>query len=236
MATFQKQGMKIEKIQIWGFDNAIRGMRFPLNSELQSDSKYGFNGQFDVGPKDLDLILRLTRGGNDHAKVLRMIHVQAAVQMPFTFWKHWETYKVATTAISRSTMHKGVGKELLTKDNFYVEVWNDEQQYILDKINDIQEQIFKADEDKDIELRKILWRRLIDALPLSLVQERMVDLNYQVLVSMLCSRYKVEKLSPEWDFLCEAFLHSCPYLEDIYNVAKSKRSLTTEEFNKLTIK
>ena len=231
--VFVQQGMKICKIETMGWKNAITGMRYPMNSELQSDSLVDSSILVKLGDKDLDLMKRLAKAGTDHSKFLRMIHVSASVRMPFSWWKQFDTYKIATTAISRSTMHRGVGKELLTRDDFYTEQWREENQYILDKINDIQQQILKAEQDKNIKLKKQLWRRLMDVLPLTLCQERMIDFNYQVLLNILGSRFQVEKLSQEWDFFCNAFLTCCPYLKEFYDTTKHKRSLTTEEFKKL---
>ncbi len=220
--------MRVIIEEISGFKGAIKGMRYPMNSEHLSDSN--FDNGIKLGEKDLDLLIRLSIAGSAHRKVLRCLHIGLTVAMPFTWWKHLDTYKVGTTEISRSTMHKGVGKELLTRDDFHVEEWNDEQEYVLNKINDLQVKLANATESNK---KKKLWRRLIDILPLSLLQERYLDLNYENALSMLHLRYQVEKLSPEWDFFCEELLKGCPYLKDIYNATKSKRQLTTEEFDAL---
>jgi hypothetical protein len=240
---YMNQGMRITRIMTSGWENAILGMRLPMNSEHLSDSTYNIplgsdkdqfillDSGYDIGPKDQDLIIRLAKAGTDHSKVLRMIHVSALVKMPMTFFKHYDTYKVATTAISRSTMHKGVGKELLTKDDFYVEEWNNEQDIMLETLNKLQIQHNNATDQT--EKRKI-WRRLIDALPMCYCQERLIDLDYQTLLAILGSRYQVEKLSPEWNFFCEAFLKDCPMLERLYEATKHKRTMTTEEFTAIS--
>ena len=64
--------IKVEKIDVWGFEHAIRGMRNPMNSWDKSDSKWTWDesdGRFDacmpvecdysIGPNDLDLMKRL---------------------------------------------------------------------------------------------------------------------------------------------------------------------------------
>jgi len=223
--------MEIKKIKVFGWENALYGMRLPKNSEEFYDSYY-MNESIFLGEKDKNLLLRLTLAGKDHRKILRMVHVQALVNMSFNWWKQYDTYKVGTTAISRSTMHKCIGNKPLIKEDFYVEVWNEEQDYILNKINEIYSLYVK---EKDNKIKNLLWRRIIDMLPLSLLQERMIDINYEILINILNSRYEVEKLSKEWNYFCKMFLDNCPYLNDIYNITKQKRSLTTEEFDNLKI-
>lgn len=50
--------IKVEHIQVYNFEGAIRGMRNPLASWDRSDSH--FDGQtFEVGEKDLQLMQRL---------------------------------------------------------------------------------------------------------------------------------------------------------------------------------
>jgi hypothetical protein len=233
MAIFTKQGMKIEKIQTTNWPNAIYSMRLPMNSELQSDSIGDYDSNFKLGDKDKNLLIRLCIGGTAHRKVLRMIGLSFICKMPFTWWKHMDQNRVGQTTISRSTMHRGIGKELLSPDDFYVKHWNEEQQYILNKINELQLKIKEVENNKDNKLKNELWRRLIDILPLSLLQERMITINYEVALSILHLRYNVEKLDDEWTFFCKSLLASCPHLKDIYEATKKNRQLTTEEFEKL---
>ncbi len=198
--------MQINNIEVFGFKNAMLGMRYPKNSEHLSDSS-----EKDIGPKDLELLLKLTQAGKDHRKALRMIHVQAAVDMPISWWIQYDTYKIGTTANSRSRMHK-MGTQLLTKDDFYIETWDTYNEEMLEHCNKL---IKKWQETKD----HIIWKKIIDCLPMSYQQERMIDLNYEVLVAILNSRYN-EKLRGEWRFFCDTFLNECLYLKEIWEVSK----------------
>lgn len=227
--TYENQGMKIEQIRVVGWENAVIGMRLPMNSEAQSDSGKGADGEFVLGDKDKDLMIRLAKAGTDHSKVLRMIHVSALVKMPMTWWAHYDTYKVGTVAISRSRMHK-LTSRILDHDDFFVEEWNETHELILNKINEHILLAQKHKENNDTINANIEWRRALDLLPMTYCQQRIIDLNYQVLLNILGSRYKVERLSLEWNFFCEAFLNTLPWLNQIYDATKNKRSLTTEEF------
>lgn len=211
--------MKIDKLQVFGWENAILGMRFPKNSENYSDSI--FNSPFILGDKDKKLLLALCKAGKDHRKVLRMIHIQASILMPISWWVQYDTYKIGTTANSRSRMHK-MGDNLLTLDDFYFENTEDSLEYFTNLIEIINKNIIIYQNNKNSAIAKKAWRFIIDILPMSFQQERMVDLNYEVLLTIIQARY-TEKLNKEWQFFCDYFLEYCPYLKDILDALKDKK-------------
>lgn len=127
--------IKLEKTTTYGWDEAIRGMRNPMNSWDKSDSGI-FDFQepetwegkewikticldFDylVGPNDLKLMKNLAKAGTSHSKFRRMITVYVDITAPLYWWKEFDTYKVGTVANSCSTMHKIAEKEF-TLDDF----------------------------------------------------------------------------------------------------------------------
>ena len=115
--------IKIENTEVFGWDAAIRGMRNPMNSWHKSDSFY--NGAIDVidgtpdycvGEEDLNLMRKLTKSGDDHAKFLRMINVTCDITAPLYWWSEYDTYKVGTVANSCSKMHKLLAKPFEMSD------------------------------------------------------------------------------------------------------------------------
>ena len=114
--------IKFEKTWTTGWDPAIRGMRNPKNSWHLSDSVNvtSINDNYHIGDKDLDLAMRLVKGGPVHAKFRRMIKVYVDITAPLYWWKEFDTYKVGTVANSCSTMHKLTAKEF-TRDDFSFE-------------------------------------------------------------------------------------------------------------------
>ena len=128
--------IKVEKIETYGWEAAIRGMRNPMNSWDKSDSYYGcedircYDCQFidrcttkfpyahyEIGVNDLALMKKLAHAGSDHRKFLRQIVVSMDITAPLYWWKEFDTYKVGTVANSCSTMHKIHAKEF-TLDDF----------------------------------------------------------------------------------------------------------------------
>ena len=122
----------IEKAEVTGFEQAIRGMRNPMNSWDKSDSyiqcreydklsddknKTYLIDEYSVGPNDHELMMKLVKGGPVHAKFRRMIAVYVDITAPLYWWKEFDTYKVGTVANSCSTMHK-IAEKLFTIDDF----------------------------------------------------------------------------------------------------------------------
>ena len=98
---------------IYGWTEAIRGMRNPLNSWKNSDSDINEYGEGEIGPKDLKLMKSLGTAGPSHGKYKRMITVYVDITAPLYWWKEFDTYKVGTVANSCSTMHKITEKEFV---------------------------------------------------------------------------------------------------------------------------
>lgn len=88
--------IKLENVEVTGWEHAIRGMRNPMNSWEKSDSKFYEDADFDpddyidqgmflLGPNDHDLMMRLRNAGTDHRKFMRMITVYTDITAPL-YW------------------------------------------------------------------------------------------------------------------------------------------------------
>lgn len=211
--------IKIENVDVYGFDTAIRGMRNPLNSWDKSDSYWtyienpetGNKAKFEyfVGDADLALMRSLANAGDDHGKFMRMITVSFDITAPLYWLKEFDTYKVGTVADSCSTMHKIHSKEF-TLDDFSTEhlapMCIDSLQRAIEIINFYR----GCYNEQDVEDKKALWWQMIQLLPTSYNQRRTILLNYQVLKNMYHAR-KNHKLD-EWKAFCE-WIETLPYSE-----------------------
>ena len=99
--------IRIENVEIYGWEAAIRGARNPMNSWDKSDSGYEIHYNsaeadeiwetvFNVGNNDLELMKKLCKAGTDHRKFMRMITVYVDVTAPLYWWAECDTYKVGT--------------------------------------------------------------------------------------------------------------------------------------------
>ena len=218
--------IKIENVEVIGWEHAIRGMRNPKNSWDKSDTVYGTywgdidghkcfdNDSFTLGNNDFDLMKRLRNAGTDHRKFMRMIVVYADIIAPLYWWKEADTYKVGTVRNSCSTMHKIHAKEFTMDDfsNDHLVLWDVDNNVhipmgcLQDTIN-----VLNACREKYLETKdKMYWWQMIQLLPSSYNQRRTVMLNYEVLANMYKSR-KHHKLD-EWRNFCE-WIKQLPYSE-----------------------
>ena len=222
--------IKIENVEVVGWESAIRGMRNPMNSWDKSDSIYGtkyhlYDGSdvftkdgFCIGNNDLTLMKKLVKAGTDHRKFMRMIVVYVDVTAPLYWWKEADTYKVGTVRNSCSTMHKIMDKEF-TLDDFSCEKMHGNTKAVLNRVieelNDIRERYLNPDKyiltDNAV---KMVWYNLIQLLPSSYNQRATLMLNYEVLANMYHSR-KNHKLD-EWVEFCK-WIKTLPYAELITN-------------------
>lgn len=138
--------LKIENVEVTGWEAAIRGMRNPMNSWGRSDSWFetsydprnnimhahdlsgGFkdfpedinetlyNYSVEIGPDDHRVMMLLAKEGSVDAKYRRMINVTLDITAPLYWWKEFDAYKVGTVANSCSTMHKIHAKEFTLED------------------------------------------------------------------------------------------------------------------------
>ena len=207
--------LKVEKIYVMNFENAIRGARNPLNSWAKMDSYYNEKGEFVLGENDLSLATRLARAGSDHRKYLRQVMVSMDITAPLYWWKEFDTYKVGTVANSTSTMHKIQAKEF-SRDDFSMEKLTGESVAVMDSvIACLEAERLKFLETKD----KANWINMIQLLPSSYNQMRTVTMNYEVLINIYYAR-KNHKLE-EWHVLCDA-IKALPYAENLILVKEEK--------------
>lgn len=217
--------IKLDNTAVTGWEQAIRGMRNPMNSWSMSDTERycsktsgcSFCTAYKIGPNDLELMKKLSKAGTDHRKFMRMIVVYVDIVAPLYWWKEFDTYKVGTVRNSCSTMHKITAKEFelddfshdhLTTFNLtnLVETINRLNLMRLDYLNPA------ANKPENEAWKKSDWYQMIQLLPSSYNQRATVMLNYEVLANMYHAR-KNHKLD-EWHEFCD-WVETLPYSEII---------------------
>lgn len=235
--------IKIENVEVFGWEAAIRGMRNAKESWDKSDSIFkdeNGNSMFILGPNDEKLMSTLIRAGSDERKFLRMIHVSMDITAGQQWWTEFDTYKVGTVRDSCSKMHK-IQDHIIDINSF-----DHEGLDLIDDVighnhiigdltpKDVMNHIYfpmldylrmKFNETKD----KKYWRALIEILPESYHIKATVDLNYENIYNMLHAR-AYHKLD-EWalsnlenrtyyyngDSFCDVIVKKLPYSELLYN-------------------
>ena len=229
--------IKIENVDVYGWEAAIRGMRNSYDSWDKSDSysvvycgkcgkieregccnaEYrdctGFEG-FDVGPNDLKLMKKLSAAGASHRKFMRMLTVSADIVAPLYWYKEYDTYKVGTVANSCSTMHKIHAKEFTLDDFSHEHLLTDPYDPDAPE-NALYHTINVLNFHRDTFLKtkdKVHWWQLIQLLPSSYNQRRTVHLSYETLEHMYHDR-KAHKLD-EWRAFCD-WIETLPYAKEL---------------------
>lgn len=220
----------------YGWEEAIRGMRNPMNSWDKSDTvwcsinapkpdnpvvandKY-LESKLCVGYADAYLMEKLAMAGTDHRKFMRMIVVYVDITAPLYWWKEFDTYKVGTVANSCSTMHKITAKEFTLDDFSHEHLYGkalDLLNTTIETLNCFRNMYLDADKGTLYEFeihdgmvdKKDIWWQMIQLLPSSYNQKRTVMLNYEVLANIYKSR-RNHKLD-EWRKMRE-WIEELPY-------------------------
>ena len=219
--------IKVEAIEVFGIEGAMRGMRNPLNSWDKADTTVS-DDILEIGGNDLNLATRLIKAGTEHRKFLRMIHVQMDVIAPLYWWKEADTYKVGTTTNSCSTMHKIAAKEFTLDDFSHEHLIDDQDDFenengqvssykdflyydVLDVLDTARRQYLETKDKK-------YWWQMIQLLPSSYNQRRTIDMSMETVLNILHQRSH-HKLD-EWIDLCDTMLKKIPYCQEFYNAMK----------------
>ena len=215
--------IKIENVEVFGWEASIRGLRSPMNSWSNSDSYKTYieneqTGQradfeFFVGGEDLKLMQKLAKAGTDHRKFMRMITVYVDVTAPLYWWAECDTYKVGTVRNSCSKMHT-IHKKEFTLDDFSHEHLMNIGVYdnpvsvmglVISCLNECRVKFLKTND-------KRYWYQLIQLLPSSYNQRSTLMLNYEVLANIYHSR-KNHKLDC-WRTFCK-WIETLPYAKEL---------------------
>lgn len=218
MAKTTRDKMEITDTEVSGFKMAILGMRNPMNSWEFSDSRIE-DGTFVFGENDLKLAQSLIIAGSEHSKFMRMIHVQANVNMPRYFWSEADTYHF-NTKNSCSTMHKLLNnKNKIKKDLFvYCEEDKDIVDIIVERLEYLRQMYLEArnNEQKD---RLLLRAKRI--LLEGFLQMRTFDTNYAEIRNMYFQR-RNHRLKEEWQQVFCKWVESLPYAKELILFEKPK--------------
>lgn len=210
--------IKVEEIQTYGWQSAIRGMRNPMNSWNRSDSNFACTiprgdaqiktSYLQLGENDLNLMQRLYKAGNEHRKFARFIYVSMDVTAPLYWFKEFDTYKVGVSSNSCSTMHKISAKEFELSD-FSTEHLNTENLLVFEsviKMLNNNRKLYLETKDKND------WWQMIQLLPSSYNQKRTITMSYENVFSIIHQREN-HKLD-EWREFCK-ILKGLPYVKEI---------------------
>jgi len=189
-----------------GIDLAFEAMRLSFNSESNGKELVVSHGEF-LPKDDVELMKKLILSGDSHSKSMRMATVWLDLTMPRYWYSEWDTYKIGTTTMSESSVHKmlsRIKKNELTMDDFEVDK-NDYSYYnientLSDMVDGVQKYNISVEQVKQM-------------LPESFLQRRIVCTNYQTLRHIYFDR-RNHRL-PIWHKFMDELLKQLPFPEFI---------------------
>lgn len=221
--------IKVENIDVYGLEHAVRASRNPMSSWGKSDSFTRRNytnmkQDFFIGENDMNLAKKLYNAGVPHRTYLRMINVWMDVTAPLYLWKELDRYTIGKAQVSTSTMHKIHAKEF-TLDDF-------SHEHLLNEVNTAEENVWvngkcitplglleltveTLNVQRKLYLKekdKKYWWQLIQSLPTTYNQKRTIMMSYEVVVKIIDER-SGHRLD-EWNDFVE-ILKNLPYVKEI---------------------
>lgn len=104
--------MEIKEIQFSGLMPALEALHLPFGKPCKSTED-------SIKAEDLELLKKLIKAGDEHAKVMRGVVIWLDIKAPIYWWREMETYRIGRERLScESTMHiqcKGLTGEILQK-------------------------------------------------------------------------------------------------------------------------
>lgn len=234
--------LKVEHLEAFNLDGALRGMRNPLNSWDKSDSLWCpdsayfidchstaehcprenecdfANEVYCVGKDDLALMKRLCKAGPEHRKFMRQIFVSMDVTSNHTFWAQLDTYKVGTTRNSCSKMHRIHCKGFAPED-FSTEGIDAVGGRTKAAFNALMEELEWLRQQYNDTKDKKYWRAMIDLLPMGYNIKATITMNYETVLAIIRQRsgHKMD----EWHTLIDELM-KLPYMRELSDACLNK--------------
>ena len=226
--------IKVDHIEVFNFEGAIRGMRNPLNSWAKSDSYYGFDCKkcklqneegtcmpldglcdkypgFVVGPNDLGLMKKLYKAGPEHRKFMRQLMISMDIESNQPWWLQFDTMKVGITKNSCSKMHKIHVKEF-DKEDFSCEGIIECGGMVSDCFGEVLNTLEFLRNTFNATGEKKYWRAMIELLPSGYNLRATVTMNYENAVTII--RQRTGHKMFEWNEFVKV-LKDLPYMKEI---------------------
>lgn len=192
----------INNVNVYGFDESIRGSKFPMATDLDSLTTDFAKSTIKLGTSPI---------GEGHDNFLNGVIVQFDLTFTNKAWVEAERYHFLDFVSSQSTMHRITKFNL---DEAYVEYVDERIVEIMkEKVQEYNELLIKAKEDSSLnEELKVRYLQILYSNPAGFKITARMTTNYRQLKTMYLQR-KTHRL-PEWRTFCE-WCETLPHSEFI---------------------
>ena len=167
--------MRILKLEEAGYESALKGLALSFYGHQIPFEEFWTPERRDKSAHRLEV---LAFKGGGHNKALASIFTWFFIQAPRCWWSEYDTYKVATTANSASTMH--------TLDKRPVDRRDFEENTPIESISAFNSSLLEYKNPESPFHKDIGY--LKTGLPEGWLQERQVCINYMTLQNILSQR------------------------------------------------
>ncbi len=220
--------IKIENVEIAGWEPAIRVLHSFNNPEEKSDSgtKYYFDEcerkviyRYTLGPNDKKLMMNLRYDRADYHEFTQMITVYLDITAPSYWWKQFDACRICAVANPYAMIHQIISKEFTVEDFSceHLDECLENTIIVLNKFRDVYIDSLNKASDTGLPSKDIWWR-LVHLLPSTYNQKRIIMISYESLANIYKNEHN-HKLD-EW---CEFYkwVKSLPYSELITGEVKN---------------
>ena len=220
--------LKIENTEVVGWEAAIREVHNAMGSYEESDSERKYEswhdmsgGHLEIGPNDFALIRHLRDSDADYRKFLRTITVYVDITAPLYWWTGFDVPTAGMITNLYGIMSKIEDKEFTLEDfsceyldqTAFTQRESQTLRKVIDDLNYYRKYYMSLAEQhvcgSDKRANDVLWE-MIQLLPSSYNQKKMVTLNYEILMDLYES-HQTNKFD-EWSTFCN-WIEVLPYSE-----------------------
>lgn len=190
--------MQVTKLEEAGYEQALKGIALSFYDHAIPFEEFWTDERRE---RTIHRSEALAFKGGGHNKFLASIFTWWYVQAPRCWWSEYDTYKVATTANSSSTMHK-LDKRFVTVEDF--------EEGTADCAVDSFNQTLGTYKELGHPFYKDITKLKLN-LPEGYLQERQLCINYMTLQNILCQR-EGHRLK-QWSVFIEQVLNQVEHPE-----------------------
>ena len=183
--------MVISNINVYGIENAVRGSKFPMSTDIESLNSDIVERTKKLGQSPI---------GAGHDNYLNGIIVQFDLTFTIKAWTEAERYHFFDFISSQSTMHRISKFDLNNQYNEYVDP------RMIEIMNELKDKYNETKDEED-------YLRLLYSNPCGFKLTAAMTTNYRQLKTMYYQR-KWHKL-PEWKQFCKQ-IESLPYFKVLF--------------------
>lgn len=195
----------------------IRGLRVPMTSVECSDSYIDeCTGKFVLGQKDKELLVKLTRNGPSHRKLIQGLNILFEVSATNTWWNEMDTYRIGTVKASSSTR-----KIVLINNGFSLKDFETDtlmmtpetSLHMQDTVDILNTMLEKMKHETDGAEKNKIWECICDLIPKGYKYKRFQAISYETYINI--KNLRTGHPHKDWDIFLKEIDSKCDEFDKV---------------------